>query len=318
MYFLRRSDVNKYLTIHHEDLAKFKEISNQFTKKLPSGEKAPCDNKFDIITDKHEIKKILDENFSSKNRGEEYTVGLPSATLISSALFPIDVEKEFNLLNWHNSISADEYNMQQITNKLSTDSGTFIHFILEMVLTDRDRIFNKKRNLQKYIQIAVQDKHIVKMIADFENRKQYFIDMATKVLTPFFENELEQIDPIFSELFLKNEYIQGSIDGIFYHNHKLYIYDWKTSKKAQSEAMIYHKYARQLYIYSRMLLRNKIITKKEYDNLGFKIGFFNWNSGRSAIYEYSKEQIDKSKAYVNFLLSWYWSMKNGKEERIEL
>lgn len=319
MYFLYRPSINKYLTLHKEDLEKFNSVSDKFTRKLPNGERVPCDNKFQIITDKKEIKKILEDNFSSKNRGEEYTVGLPSATLISSALFPIDVEKDFNILNWQNSIPSDEYKMQQITNKLSTDIGTVVHACIEYAVTDRNtRIFNKKRNLNGYINEVFEDKDIQNMIVDFDSRKEYFRDIVLKVLTPFFENELEKVDPVFSELFLKNEYIQGSIDGVFYHNHRLYIYDWKTSKKAQSEAMIYHKYARQLYIYSRMLLRNGVITKKEYDNLGFKIGFFNWNSGRSAIYEYSKEQIDKSRAYVDFLVSWYWTMKNEKETIIKL
>ena len=98
-------------------------------------------------------------------------------------------------------------------------------------------------------------------------------------------------------------------------NGKLYISDFKTSKKSLSRNQVPDKgYLRQLYIYSRMLLANNIITKKEYDNLGFKIYFFNWNSGNSAIYEFDKKEVDKCSAYVNFILSWYWNIKNGTED----
>ena len=79
MYFLNRPDTDTYITIHREDENNFYEIvnSNIFNR----------ENKFRLIKDKNEIKKILDSRYSSKNRGEEYTEGVPSATLISSALF---------------------------------------------------------------------------------------------------------------------------------------------------------------------------------------------------------------------------------------
>ena len=77
MYFLNRGDTDTYITIHKEDEQNFYDIINSgiFTK----------ENKFRLIKDKAEIKKILEERYASRNRGEDYTAGLPSATLISSS-----------------------------------------------------------------------------------------------------------------------------------------------------------------------------------------------------------------------------------------
>lgn len=316
MYFLNRPDTETYITIHQEDEQNFYDIinANIFQK----------ENKFKIIKDKNEIKSILDNRYSSKNRGEEYTEGLPSATLISSALFPYNLDmhghNQIALLKWHNDIEVADMQGQKITNKLSTDSGTFIHEVLELALGDKQtRIFEKTRNLQKYIDMVCEDKNIINMIDNFHERKQYFVDMSTKVLSNFFKDELPRIDSVFNEIFIKNQYLQGCIDMVNYQDGKLYISDFKTSKKSMSYNQVAGKgYLRQLYIYSRMLLDNNIITKKEYENLGFKIYFFNWNSCKSAVYEFPKSEVDKSKGYVDFILSWYWSMKKQEEIKIKL
>lgn len=312
MYILHRPDAEIFVTIHHEDEEKFYEVSQNFSRKLPDGTYIPCNNNFKLIKSKDEIKQILEDNFSSKSRGGDYTTGLPSATLISSALFPTDVEKDFNILNWKNSTTLEDMKAQNIKNKLSTDSGEFIHEILENAFKDRGcRLFDKKRSLEKYISKVCSTDKIHKIINNFDDRKEYFQDMAQKTLKDFFANEVENIDPIFNEIFVKNDGIQGAIDMVCMKNKKLYLTDFKTSKKSCSRAQIPHKgYLRQLYIYSRMLLRLGIISQKEYDNLNFQIYFFNWNSYRSAIYEYSKKEIDTSKAYVNFILNWYYKMKD--------
>lgn len=317
MYFLNRQDTDTYITIHQEDEQNFYDIvnSNIFQK----------ENKFRIIKDKNEIKSILDDRYSSKNRGEEYTEGLPSATLISSALFPYNLDahssnNQVALLRWNNDIEVADMQAQKLTNKLSTDSGTFIHEVLELSLGDKEtRIFEKSKNLPKYIDKVCNDKNIINMIENFDGRKQYFIDMTTKVLSKFFQEELPRIDSVFNEIFIKNKYLQGCIDMLNYQDGKLYISDFKTSKKSMSYNQVASKgYLRQLYIYSRMLLDNNIITQKEYDNLGFKIYFFNWNSCKSAVYEFPKSEVDKSKGYVDFILSWYWSIKKQEDLKIKL
>lgn len=309
MYFLNRGDTDTYITIHKEDEQNFYDIVNSgiFTK----------ENKFRLIKDKNEIKKILEERYASRNRGEDYTAGLPSATLISSALFPynLDTHASHNhvaLLKWNNDIEVAEMQGQKISNKLSTDSGTFIHEVLELALKDREtRIFEKSKGLQKYINMVCEDKNIINLIENFEERKPYFVEVATNVLTKFFKEEIPIIDPIFDELFLVNKGLQGAIDLVNYKNGHLYISDFKTSKKSMSYNQVAGKgYLRQLYIYSKMLLHANIISKKEYENLHFQIYFFNWNSGNSAIYEFPKTEVDKSKGYCEFILNWYYKMRD--------
>lgn len=310
MYFLHRADTDTYLTLHSEDEQNFYDIvnSNLFAK----------ENKFRLIKNKNEIKKILEDKYSSKNRSSEYTAGLPSATLVSSALFPYNLDKNAKhnktaLLKWHNDIDVQDLQCQKITNKLSTDSGEFCHEILELALMDKQtRTFIKKRSLNNYIEKICQTEKINKIIDNFDDRKDYFVNMATKTLSYFFENELPKIDAIACELFLKNKGLQGAIDCLAYKDKKLYILDHKTSKKSMSYNQAPEKgYWRQLYLYSRMLLKENIISKKEYENLHFQINFFNWNSGKSAIYEIPKSDIDRhAKGYCEFILKWYYKMRD--------
>lgn len=317
MYFLHRKDTDTYITIHKEDEANFKNISQS--------DFFNTENKFQLIKDKTEIRNILEDRFSSKNRGEDYSVGLPSSTLVSSSLFPYNLDKRSHnnkiaLLKWNNDIDSAELKSQRIKNKLSTDSGTYIHKILELALLDKNtRIYDKTKSLNKYIEIANSEKEIVNLIDNFNDRKDYFTEIASKTLSKFFENELNKLDPICNELFVKNQYIQGAIDAIVYKNKRLYLTDWKTSKKSMSKNQVPDKgYLRQLYIYSRLLLDLGIISKQEYKNLGFQIYFFNWNSGNSAVYEFDKSEVDKSKGYVDFILSWYWSIKKDEDITISL
>lgn len=310
MYFLNRPDTNTYITIHKEDEQNFLDI-------ITDGQTFKKENKFRLIKDKDEIKHILETRYASNNRGEEYTAGLPSATLISSALFPYDLNprsshNQIMLLRWNNDIEVSDMSNQLITNKLSTDSGTFIHEILELALRDRNtRIFDKSRNLKKYIEEVCNDPNIINMIDNFADRKQYFVDMATATLSKFFQEEIPLIDPVFDEIFIKNKGIQGAIDLVNYKNKDLYISDFKTSKKSMSYNQVAPKgYLRQLYIYSRMLLHAKMISPLEYKNLKFQIYFFNWNSHKSACYEYTKSEIDKSKGYCEFILNWYFKMRD--------
>lgn len=316
MLLLHRPDIDEYRTIHHEDAELFYEIVNNhlFDKEdKETGLITRYENKLELITDKKQIKKVLDEKYSSRSRSEQYTAGLPSATVISSGLFPINIDyknraSKFNILKWWNNTSIEDMNAQKIKNKLSLDSGNFIHKILELTFLDDSRIYTKKRSLQKYIELACQDKEIINTISNFEDRKQYFIDMASKTLCKFFESELENISPVFNELFIRlDNKIQGAIDAVVYKNKKLTILDWKTSKKSASRLELVDKgYTRQLYIYSRMLYLSGIITKQELENeLEFTIAFFNWNSCNSFIHDFSREEVNKNKAYVDFIYNFY-------------
>lgn len=315
MYLLRRIDIDEVKSIHHEDAEIFHDIikNNMFDKEDEYGNLIRYPNRLELITDRCEIKKVLDEKFSSRHRTEEYEAGLPSATVISSALFPMDIDyrkngSKFPLLKWWNNTSLEDMNAQKIKNKLSTDSGTLIHAVLEYAMNDMEtRIYTKKRSLDKYISMVCESPDIVKMIDNFEDRKFYFVEMAQKTLTKFFENEIEHITPVVSELFinLPNK-IQGAVDLLCYYKKRLTVLDYKTSKGSKSRnQLIDSGYVRQLYVYSRMLYMGGYITKKELEELQGIITFYNWNSHNSFIHEFTKEEIDKCKAYVNFVYNFH-------------
>lgn len=323
MYMLRRPDIDEYKTIHVEDAEIFYEIinNNLFDKEDENGIITRHPNKLELITDKKEIKKVLDEKYSSRHRTSEYEAGLPSATVIASGLFPLDIDykntkSKFNILRWWNNTSLEDMNAQKIKNKLSTDSGNFIHGVLEEAFNSNDRLYVKKRSLEKYVENVCNNPFVIEGISNFEDRKIYFADMAKNVLSKFFQSEIEHITPVFNELFIKLDgKLQGAIDAVAIYKGKLCIMDWKTSKKSMSRSQVEGKrYLAQLYIYSRMLLLSGIITKKEYESLEFHIGFFNWNSGNSALYTFTKEEVDKSKAYVNFVYDWFHKIMSSRED----
>ncbi len=316
MFFLHRPDTDEYITIHRQDEQYLDELvnSNFFYDeyKNPSNQL-----RFNIIKDKDKIKKILEDKFSSKNRGEEYAVGLPSATLISSKLFPycLDTTKSHNkagLLRWANNVSVEDLNATRLTTKLSTDTGEFIHETLERALLDRStRPFKKQFMLNDYIEDVCKYGKVNTIIDNFEGRKEYFKAIASKVLKNFFIEELPHIDVVASELFVKTKGLQGAVDLIGYKHGNLYIFDHKTSKKAMSYNQAPEKgYWRQLYLYQQMLLKSGIISKKEWETLKFQINFFNWSSCRSTIYNIPKKDIDKCKLYCEFILKWYINMRN--------
>ena len=89
---------------------------------------------------------------------------------------------------------------------------------------DDSRVYIKKRSLAKYIELACQDKEIINTISNFEDRKQYFVDMTSKTLSKFFESELENISPVFNELFIKLDG-KRAIDAVVYKN-----FNWKYQK----------------------------------------------------------------------------------------
>ena len=325
MYMLRRPDIDEYKFAHIEDIEIFHDIinNNLFDKEDANGNIIRYPNKLELITDKNKIRNVLSDKFSSRNRTEEYTAGLPSATVISSGLFPLNIDpkdrsSKFNILRWWNNTSLEDMNAQKIKNKLSTDSGTFIHAILENAMNDVDtRIYTKKRSLDKYIIMACESPEIIKMIDNFEDRKIYFIEMAQKTLKKFFENDIEHITPVASELFINLPgKIQGAVDLLCYYKKRLTLLDYKTSKGSKSRnQLIDSGYVRQLYIYSRMLYLGGYISKKELEQeFNGVIAFFNWNSYNSFIHEFTKEEIDKCKAYVNFVYSFYWKTMTGQED----
>lgn len=317
MYMLYRKDIGETKTIHKEDAELFHEIvnNNLFDKEdKETGVITRYENKLELITDKAQIKKVLDEKYSSKHRGGPYQDGLPSASVISS-LFPMDIDyrsrtSQYNLLRWWNNTPIEDINAQKVKTKLSTDTGTFIHLILQYACEDQTRIYIKKRSLSKYIQMACEDKEIIDMINNFEERKQYFIDIANKTLQKFFDNEIEKIYPIANELYFNTGKIQGTIDLINIRFGNLCVSDFKTSKSSVSRNQVVDKhYLNQILIYADSLYDIGYITKKERENICYFIYFWCWSSFNSAIYEYTKDEVEKCRAYNKFIIEWYFNAK---------
>jgi len=307
--FIARKDIGVYKTIYEEDVSNFIQVCSSDIFKT--------ENKFELITDKNEIRKILDEKYSSKSRTEEYTSGLPSATVISSGLYPLNLNQydrnnSVNLLKWFNDKSKEEYDVQQEENKKSLENGTFIHKVLELAVTDKTRIFTRKNKLKDYVHEALESSDIKREIKDIESKREYLSVMSSEVLKQFFEFELQRIDCIFSEIFIKLPKIQGAIDLVFIRDGILHIGDYKSSKKSKSRnQLIDAGYLRQLWVYSEMLLEAGIISKKMYNELEFSLFFFNWNSYKSKVENFTKDEVGDSKLVCEYLLSWYWDMKNG-------
>lgn len=303
MLFIQREDIKVYKTIHDEDRENFFRIASLHP-----------DNKFQLVEDKEQIKEILLNNFASKSRGGDYTSGLPSATVISSGLFPMSLDENksgnsIGLLNWFNNQSKEDYDKQQIENKKSLDRGNFLHCIVELALTHDVRKFNKVNNLELYIDWASQSSEMQKNIENFDEKLPELTNMARKTLAKFFENEIGKIDCVFAEIFIKNKNLQGAIDAVGYIDKTLYVIDHKSSKKSASRSQLEQKgYLRQLEIYSRMLLEDGIISKKEFDSMEFQINFFNHSSEKSKIERFSKKEVSYWQMYNEYVLNWFWEM----------
>lgn len=307
MIFLYRPDIDEYKTIHKEDEKRFLSLAkNMFKTK----------NKFEIIKDPKLIKEVLDKKYSSLNRGEEYTEGLPSATVIN-ALYPLDItSRDFNknksgLLKWINDVTVEDFKKSRQEGSISLDSGTYIHKVLEMALLDNCRNFDKLNRLQYYISQANISEECYKKIKDFDDKKQELADKAEKCLSKFFVEELPKIDLVFSEIFLKTDKIQGSADLINYKEFLLYISDFKTSKKSYHPSK-YDDFCRQLYVYTYMMLINKFITQQQFDTMNYQVYFFNWNSGRYKIIDIAHKDVMAKKRMCHYILDWYWAVKNEK------
>ena len=113
--------------LKHKHLKKYKTIWTKDTLKLCElllNEKMFnhydfLETNWEFVNDKEEVKLILDENFSSRNRTEEYEIGLPSATVIGDSLFPVNLVGEIYKLSWLNNTSPDDIKSQEENNLIS-------------------------------------------------------------------------------------------------------------------------------------------------------------------------------------------------------
>ena len=340
MFILIRNKITgEYSTIYKKDKQSFLNLKSFFDSE---------DFNFEIIEDNEQIKHILEQYFTSKGRGEEYNEDLPSVTKIAYMLFPIDIKTEKFLLKWKNNTPIEE----QTNGKDDTLSrGTFCHYILEQFICDkqaRDKdkpLITKLKVLQtskkpskrliesidtkllsdieRYIQMAYQDTEIISKIKNLDELKPELEYLAKNCLLDFIKEELIFTDLVYSEIFLKiDDYIQGSIDLTAYKDGKFSIIDYKTTSvvdkktgkpKFKTNSQL-APYARQLYVYNKLLeksgMTHIIESGKEPDYYIVQLHLVN---GRYKKFEIPKPLVKQQGKIVEKVIKWYWDIRNDIE-----
>lgn len=348
MFVLIKNKITgEYNTIYKKDVQEFKNLYNFFKTDSKLKENQSIDFNFEIIEDLNDIKKILEDKFTSKNRGIEYNEDLPSVTKIIS-LCPFDINSDKFLLMWKNNtpLLEQEGDKEHILKK-----GTWSHKILELWVTDREArkkdipiitqlkmLKNTKRkskkilkqidnkiisDIRRYIQIAYKDDEILRKIPNIDELKEELEFLAIKCLPDFIKEELIFTDLVYSEIFLCENNIQGSVDLCCYRDNKFTIFDFKTTNsldkntgkpKFKKNSPQYLKaYAQQLYVYNKLLKETKMINLLPNEYPEFKIVQIHLLNGQYKIFEISKGLVESQGKVVEKVLKWYWNTRNGIE-----
>ena len=136
MFILIRNKITgEYNTIYKREVQEFKNLYNFFKSDPKLPENSVPDFNFEIIEDLSEIKKILEDKFTSKGRGGEYNENLPSCTNVAYTLFPMFINSDKFLLRWKNNTPLKE---QEGDKEHILQKGTWCHKILELWITDKD------------------------------------------------------------------------------------------------------------------------------------------------------------------------------------
>jgi len=271
MYLIHNSNINSYFTINKKDKMAFLSLIDNFFE--------DDDNVFRIIYDKDELNKILNDRFLSKNRGEKYNEEYTSVTKIVGDLFPMDLDKSRGLIYWAKNISKEDYALQQEINEECQNKGTYLHAVIEHILKDKKHY--SLRDIQSHInnQAVEQNQLCSKALFEYPKYKD-------KGKNNWLNNELPYIDTIYSELFIKDDELglQGTLDGLLIYNKILTLWDLKSTSKIDKKTQkgvhktpsTMNNYHRQLAMYSYLLEKHGYITKKEFQDLAFKIDCFHW------------------------------------------
>lgn len=335
---------NEYKTLKSKDISEFLRLEKFFKTdpNLPQGKNIEFN--FEIIEDFDKIKDILDNVFTSKNRGEDYNENLPSVSQIAYSLYPINIQSDKFLLRWQNNHEYTPEDKLETQNILSR--GTFIHFILEQFICDKNgreqykplvdvlkmnptkkviKEINNKiiSDIRKYIQIAYKDNEIIRKIENLDELKSELEELAIKCLPDFIREEIVLTDPVYSEIFISiDNYLQGSIDFCAYLNNQFSILDFKTTSscdkktgkpkfKTQTQAI---PYSRQLALYNELLKKSKMTHYQNNEKPNFFIYQIHLISGKYKKFTISNEMIVSSKKELDKILKWYWDIRNNNKE----
>lgn len=354
MFVLVKNKItNEYNTIYKKDVEKFKSLNAFFNSdpKLQEGE--TVDFNYEIIEDLDEIKKILETEFASQNRGNGYNKDLTSVSRIAYSLFPLDINNEKFLIRWKNNTPLKE---QEDDKNNILSRGTFIHKILQNWVMDKEaRLADKPlidsliklqkakkpskkilqqidckilNDIRKYIELAYTDEEIVSKIPNLSELKEELAYIATKSLPDFIKNELIFTDLIYSEIFLCiDDYIQGSIDNVCYYKNNFTIIDYKTTSsldkktgkpKFKSSSQL-QGYARQLYLYNQLLKKSKMAHLYEDKEPNFVLVQIHLINGKYKKFNIPNGLVKSQGLIVERVLKWYHDVVNGNfKDVIEL
>lgn len=325
---------DEYGTIYKNDIDDFLSI-----KKI-----CETEFKYEVISDISEIKKILEDKFSSKGRGEEYNENLPSSTKIAYSLFPVNICKDKFLIKWKNDTPL----LEQNNNKEETlNKGTIIHSVLEQYICDKEarkqdkpiieklKILKKTKkpskkiqeeidakiqeDIKKYLNKTFENDEVNRKIKNIDEYRENFSEVAIKCLLSFIKEELIFTDLVYSEIFISMEdFIQGSIDLTCYYDNKFSIWDYKTTSsidkktgkpKFKTKSQL-SPYARQLYIYYKLLQNSKMGHLQLEDKFPqFNIIQLHLISGEYKKFDIPFDLIKKEGKIVDEVLDWYWCVR---------
>lgn len=336
MFVLIKSKITgEYHTIYRRDLPNFLNLDKFFKSK---------DFNFEVIEDIDKIKEVLDTEFTSKDRGEEYNENLPSVTKVAVQLFPLNINSDKFLIRFWNDTPLLE---QEGDKNIILSKGTFTHYILEQFVCDREARLQDKplieklkilqrtkksskkiikqidnkiiSDIRKYIQMAYQDDEILRKIPNIDDIKEELEFLVIKCLPEFIKNELIFTDLVYSEIFLcEDNYIQGSVDLCCYENNKFSIWDFKTTSstdkttgkpKFKSSSQL-APYARQLYVYNELLKKSGMTHMCNEENPQYRIIQIHLISGKYKKFEIPEGLVKAQEKTINKLLNWYWSIRN--------
>ena len=192
MFVLIKNKITgEYNTIYKKDVQEFKNLYEFFKKdpKLQEGQKV--DFNFEIIEDLGEIKKILEDKFTSKGRGKEYNENLPSVTKIAYGLYPISINNDKFLIRWKNNTPLLE---QEGDKDIILQRGTFIHYCLEQFVCDKEarnqdkpiitqlKILKNAKKPSKKITKQIDDKIVSDLYSGTGTIAQLMAPVAKKVI----------------------------------------------------------------------------------------------------------------------------------------
>lgn len=333
---------DEYSSIYRKDIQAFLRLKDFFTSK---------DFNFEIIEDRNIIKKILEDKFTSKGRGEEYNEDLPSVTKIAYTLYPVNINNDKFLLRWKNDTPLIE---QEGDKENILSRGTFIHYILEQYVCDKEsrqkdkpliekikilasckkpsKKVNKEINdkivsdIRRYIKMAYKDEEILRKIPNIEDLKEELEFLAIKCLPDFIRNELIFTDLVYSEIFLCiDNNIQGSVDFVAVKDDKLHIIDYKTtSSKDKKTGKPKFKnnsqlapFARQLYVYDKLLKETKMVNLLPNEYPEFNIIQIHLVSGKYKKFIIPQGLVEAQGKTIEKVLTWYWDIRNGIFDKYE-